>query len=578
MKNKLLSLIIVVSSLNIIKSQNFAWSKSVGSTGNDMGHVISVDPSGNVITVGSFSNSVDFDPSALGVQNLNALNGSTGIFISKLSPAGTYIWAKSFDGPSIYNWVRSMDTDANGNVYIFGEFGAVTDFDPSPSATYTLAPIGATDMFVCKLDASGNFVWAFNLGGVTNSDFANTITTDAAGNVYVIGHFSQTVDFDPSPTGTNTLSSIGGSDVFICKYTSAGGFVWARRFGGGGGTSGGGLAVDAAQNVYATGMFNGVADLDPDPAVATTFTSAGQLDMFVTKLNASGTSVWVKQIGGPLHQHPYSIALDANSNIYLSGTYEGTTDFDPSSSTYTLAPNAGGDMFISKLDANGSFMWAHSFGSNTIDNDAALSIAVSSLGNIFTTGAFYGNVDFNPSPTATSMLASSGSGDTFVSKLDANGNFVWTKQLSGTSYDLGQGIAVDAAENVYTTGAFYDVVDHDPSPITSYTLSSNGLYDIFISKLTAAEPSTVGFTNISGENSLINLYPNPTNGLLTVKTNSYENTNVALYNLVGQKVLSVKLENLSTTLDLEILSQGIYQLELIQNNVRVYQSKIIKSK
>jgi len=575
MKKKLLSFIIVLTTLNTLQSQNFDWAKSFGSTGNDIGTGITVDISGNVITVGNFSNTVDFDPTVTGTQTLSSVPGGGGMFISKLSSAGNLLWAKSFDGPSDYNLIKGVDTDANGNIYVIGEFGAVTDFDPAPNATFTLAPSGPTDMFVSKLDASGNFVWAFQVGGTNNSEFCHSITVDASGNVYMMGSFSQSVDFDPS-AGIGTLTSIGGGDAFIAKYTSAGLYVWVGRIGGGGGATGGGITVDAAQNIYATGWFNGIADMDPAPATTFTFASMGAQDLFVCKLDASCNFVWAKQIGGSGQDLPKAIAHDANSNIYITGSFDTTADFDPSAVTYPLTANAGQDLFICKLDANGAFVWAHSFGSATQDNDSGLSIAVSPQGNIFTTGGFYGSVDFDPSSTTTTILSALGGIDTFVSKLDGNGNFVWAKQLSGNSYDLGQSIAVDASENVYTTGGFYSVVDYNPSPSATHTLASAGLYDAFVSKLKVEETSPVGISGNNTLNHLVSLYPNPTNGVLTVNTNSYENTHVAIYNITGQKIMRIKLLDRSTIIDFGNLSQGIYQVELFQDDVRFYQSKIIR--
>ena len=578
MQKTVLSIITVLLSLNTFKSQNFDWAISMGNSGRDMGNAITIDSGGNVIAVGNFSNTVDFDLSPSVTQTLNALSGSTGMFISKLSSSSTYIWAKSFDGTSPYNYIRAVDTDANGNVYTIGEFGGITDFDPSPTGTFTLAPNGPTDIFVCKLDAAGNFVWAFRLGGSSNTDYGTSIAVDNAGNVHVTGAFTQTADFDPSPTVAKNLSAMNGSDVFVCKYTSAGNYVWAKQLGGGGGNWASSLTVDAAQNVYTTGRFNGIADFDPAPTTSNTFTSMGLSDMFVSKLDASGNFVWAKQIGGSLRENPTAIVVGANSDVFITGDFNDTTDFDPSPATYTLAPQGGGgaSIFLCKLDANGAFAWAHQFSSSTGDNNSGLAIAMGSQGDVYITGGFHGTMDFDPSPT-TFTLASTGGIEQFVSRYSTHGNFLWAGRMGSDSYDLGQGIAVDASENVYTTGGFYAIGDYDPSSSSSYTLSSAGLYDIFISKLKPTTNTTVGLTDNKTNNSNVTVFPNPTNGLLTLNTGANEHVSALVYNITGQQVMSSELRASCSSIDLSLLSAGIYHLVLFENGKPFYQSKVIKT-
>jgi hypothetical protein len=577
MKKNVLSTLIFLLAFGSQKAQQFSWAKSMGSTGDDMGVDITTDTSGNVITIGHYSGTVDFDPSPNDTYTLTSAPGGRSFFISKLSPSGKHLWTRSIDGNSTQNNINSVTTDASGNVYITGRIGGVTDFDPSPNTTFTLSPKGSSGVFISKLDTAGNLVWAFSMGSISSGNYGNDIAVDAAGDLYVIGSFSGTMDFDPLPASTKTLSSINGSDVFICKYTSAGSLVWANRFGGGGGTWGKALAVDKAQNVYLTGWFNGTADLNPSPAVVNTYSSMGVQDMFVSKLDASGNFVWARQIGGALSERPNAIALDQQANIYLTGSFAGTTDFDPSPGTHTISSLAASNIFLCKLDSAGSFGWAFRVGSSTGDNDAGIGLAISNKSNVYVTGGFYGTVDFDPSPASTYTLKTLGGIDMFVAQYDSNGNFGWARQMSSPSYDLGQGVAVDADENVYTTGGFYGTVDYDPSPLTSYTLASAGLYDIFISKLSTGSgtPVTVGLSSYAQTPSL-NIFPNPANEQLVIRKSQDETLSALIYNVTGQVVMSTELKESSTTLSLSGLSEGIYQVVILQEASPVYQTKLIK--
>ncbi len=145
-----------------IFSQNFVWAKSFSGNGNEYGFSICSDASGNVYTTGHFDGTVDFDPGP-GVVNLTS-TGAADVFITKLNSAGNLVWVKSFGGVPANNDVgSSITTDASGNVYTTGYFYGTVDFDPGAS-TFTLTSV-AYDIFISKLDASGNFIWAKQMGG-----------------------------------------------------------------------------------------------------------------------------------------------------------------------------------------------------------------------------------------------------------------------------------------------------------------------------------------------------------------------------------------------------------------------------
>ena len=131
----------------------------------------------------------------------------------------------------------------------------------------------------------------------------------------------------------------------------------------------------------------------------------------------------------------YSVALDSSANVYTTGRFAGTVDFDPGSSVANLTstPYQDSDAFVSKLDASGNYVWAKRFGGPSASGN---SIAVDSSGNVYTIGSFYGTGDFDPNE-GVANLASVGMEDVFVSKLDALGNYVWAKSFGGNLTDDG---------------------------------------------------------------------------------------------------------------------------------------------
>jgi hypothetical protein len=205
--------------------------------------------------------------------------------------------------------------------------------------------------------------------------------------------------------------------VFVSKLDASGNFVWAKQFGGTGQSEGQSVAVDSAGNVYTTGYFDGTVDFDPG-AGTTALTSAGDMDVFVSKLDASGNYVWAKSFGGSGADYAFSLAMNSAGNVYTTGYFDGTVDFDPGAGTTALTSAGSIDVFVAKLDASGNYVWAKSFGGS--GSDYALSLAVSSAGNVYTTGGFSDTVDFDPG-AGTTNLTSAGVTDVFVLKLDELG-------------------------------------------------------------------------------------------------------------------------------------------------------------
>jgi uncharacterized repeat protein (TIGR01451 family) len=447
----------------------------IGFNTNNFGESIAVDAYGNVYATGFFNGTADFDNSS-GVTNLISA-GNEDIYIYKFDIVGTFLWAKSIGGTGS-DIGKSIAIDDDGNVYITGYFNGVVDFDPNVGI-FNLTSVGGNDIFVLKLDSSGAFVWAKNIGG-TGADVGNDIAVDANGNVYTTGEFHNTVDFDPN-AGIFNLTSVGGNDIFVLKLDSSGAFVWAKNIGGTNGDIGYSIAVDAAGNVYTTGEFRNTADFDPGIGVAN-LTSAGISDAFISKLDASGAFLWVKQMSGTNYGSAYSIAVDDIGNIYTTGFFYSTVDFDPGVGVANLTSAGNDDAFVSKLDASGAFLWAKRIGGT--NTQVGNSITIDAHGNIYTTGYFDSSVEFDSGAGGTNITRIGIGLNTYIAKLDASGTFQWAEVMGGSTSSgcRGNAIAVDASQNVYVTGFFYGTVDFDPG-IGVSNLTAVNTADIYIVKL-----------------------------------------------------------------------------------------------
>jgi len=391
-------------------SGDLLWARSMGGVSIDQGLSVAVDNTGNVYTTGYFEGTADLDPGS-GVFELIS-SGGADVFVQKLDASGNFLWARSMGGPSD-DLGNSVSVDALGNVYSTGYFGGTADFDPGTSVS-SLTSAGLTDVFVQKLDASGNLLWARSMGGSSN-DIGNSIGVDASGNVYTAGYFEGTTDLDPG-TDVFDATSAGLTDLFIQKMDASGNFLWARSIGGAGSENCYSIRVDATGNVYATGHFEGTVDFDPGTVVSN-LTSAGDLDVFVQKLDASGDLLWARSMGGTSEDIGSSVALDASGNVYTTGYFRGTADLDPGAGTNNLASAGDRDIFIQKMDGSGNFVWAKAAGGTLFDSGS--SIATDASGYVYTTGFYQGTVNFDPG-TGTADLTSAGDRDAFVLKMDQN--------------------------------------------------------------------------------------------------------------------------------------------------------------
>ncbi len=464
-------------------SGDLLWAKSMGGVSDDFGLSITTDSSGNVFTTGSYQGTADFDPSA-GTANLSSA-GIGDIFITKFDSSGNLVWAKSMGGTAD-DAGGAIAVDTSGNIYTTGYFAGTADFDPG-AGTANFSSAGIGDIFITKFDSSGNLVWAKSMGG-TADDASNAIAVDASGNIYTTGYFEGTADFDPS-AGIFNLTNVGGDDIFVSKLDSNGNFVWAKSMGGTSAEAGRGIGLDTNGNVYTTGFFQVISDFDPGVGTFN-LTPAGSLDIFISKLDSNGNFVWAKSMGGTSLEIGLSIILDSSGNVYTTGFFNSTVDFDPGAGTYDLTSVGAGDIFISKLDSSGNFIWAKGMGGTS--DDLGRGIAVDSSGNVYSTGFFSSSADFDPA-AGTFNLNSAGLNDVFVSELDSSGNFVWAKGMGGTDEDFGIGIALDSSTNVYTTGFFGGTADFDPG-VGIANLTSTGLNDIFISKLEASSNQAIQVT------------------------------------------------------------------------------------
>lgn len=304
---------------------NLSWAARAGDLDQDMGNSIAIDNSGNVFTTGRYVGTVDFDPGAA-VFNLGN-DGVSNTFITKFDKDGNFIWAKNFSG-NFSGYGSCIETDDVGNIYVSGTYEGTVDFDPGPRTQYLTSDFYSRTPFISKLDASGNLIW---------------VKENQGGGAFKVNSQQQVV----------TISSMAGGQGVITKYDVNGNVVWSKITGGRPASShlsSSPIRLDEADNIYLTGEFHSTQDFDPGPGIYNM--SADGLtsnDAFICRLNANGDLVWAKRFGNYIEENAMSIAIDTAGDVYTSGIYVATVDFDPGPGVFELASFSGGGIYIHKM-------------------------------------------------------------------------------------------------------------------------------------------------------------------------------------------------------------------------------------
>lgn len=381
------------------------------------------------------------------------------------------VWVNQL-GPGLIIPV-GMVTDGNHDIYIAGQFYDAVDFDLG-SGNFTLTPNGTSDSFVAKYKADGAFLWAKQ----TDMDIMD-VAVGGGEDVYYVGNFEGTVDFDPGPGTFDMTVSGSGSDMAVVYLETDGQFEWAIQLRGTSGENGNHIRAvtdTPLEEIVITGSFTRTVDFDPGTGTAnlTSASSAGP-DIFVAKYDETGALMWAKRMGSTAFvERGHDVEVDGAGNIYTVGVFQTTVDFNPNAGTDSHTSAGQTDGFIQALDAAGNFRWAKTIGS--IGADEAISVDVDDAGNPVIGGHFSGVVDFDPGGGTSNVNG----GPSFILKLTAAGNFDWARGIGG---DLVK-VLVGPTNEVFVTGSYEGDIDVDPGPDV-YTLETAVTADIYLSQLSS---------------------------------------------------------------------------------------------
>lgn len=540
----ILKITFILFNTHLLLSQtpNIEWVKTYRNISQANIREISVDKSGNILVVGHFYDSLNY---FTGVNNESIYsNGSLDMFVQKLDNQGNILWTKSIGG-SNDEIPYGIDSDEFGNIYVTGRFTGAVNFGGGATNS-SLTSTGTIDGFVLKLSENGSFIWVKRIGGQLNTipmklDYGNS-------NLYITGGFEGNVDFDPS-TNTNNKTSNGTKDFFLLKLDQNGLFNWVRTFGGSVGENGFSSIVDTSGFIYSVGYFFSQNLNYQINGQNYTLQNNGSHDIFVTKTDFNGQTVWMKGFGGSGSDIGYDISFDSNGNLSITGQIQDTCYIGNN-----LLIGKGVDILISKLDINGNVLWAENHGGN--NTDIGYSMCIDNQDNLFISGYFQDTINTIPTP-----IHSNGLQDFIILQLNnSNGNYVSHTTFGGTYIDLSHAITCDNENNVFSVGFFHNNFNLEVNSIVQ-NFDSSGDDDGVLLKISGFSETT----NIEKIDNSINVYPNPTNGEINVCVDENQKK-FHILNSQGQ-ILKMGQINNCDVINLSDFNSGAYFLRLNDNSM-----------
>jgi hypothetical protein len=539
------------------------WVK-YNNNGLSWGYSVCTDLYENVYSAGIFQDTIFFETSS-GSDTIIQDTGTDHCFIQKIDNNGEILWLKSLKSDLSVS-VNSMVTDSLGNLYLLGQFGGSTDFNPDEDVT-SITTLGTSEVFILKLNPNGSLVWIKTLVGEAGSQTSGTcINIDLDGHLVIAGEIYGTSDLDPGVL-TNSYSTPTETHTFIEKLDTAGNLIWTRIIEA---SSPNALEIDPDNNLYLVGSFIGDTDFDPSGnQVIKTSASLGYYDAYTLKLNSNGDFMWVNAIGGLYGDLGVDVCVDSLGNVYTVGRFRSTVDFDPSIDTFEITAVGFDNSFVLKTDSVGVFKWVKSIESAPSGShyNHAKSATISPQNNILVFGDFDGTVNINYG-TGSIPISTNGNTDLFVQTFDTSGNCINGAVLGGVWYDVSNAICTGSNEEILITGRIFGNVNFNPYGNSLFSNCSVNTY--FVAKF------DVGFLSIQPtlESNKFIVYPNPTSVDLYFNGISFNNAEMVVYSIDGKEVMRQKIQD-QPKIDVSLLQSGSYVIQILSDD-EVYTAKFIK--
>lgn len=489
------------------QAPSIEWQKTYGGSSNE--EIFDIEPTidGGYITAG-------YTSSSNGDVTIN--HGSNDMWIIKSDNSGNIQWQKTFGGSDIDRGTKIQQTTDGGYIVIGYTLSADGDLTNNH---------GEHDLWIVKLDTSGNIQWQKTYGG-SGSDEGVDIQQTNDGGYIAIGATS-------SIDGDITIN-YGQRDMWIIKLDNSGNIQWQKTYGNTYNDDGTQIRQLSDGNYVVSGNYN--------------FSSTDTSDFWILKLNTSGAIVWQKTYGGSSREYPYEIQITNDGGYILVG-YTQSTDGD-------VTGNHGlGDVWMTKLNPSGDMLWQKTFGGTSSDYGEAITQTLD--GGYIISGSAQ-------SPDGD-VTGNHGSADFWVIKTDASGNIQWQKTLGGNSFDIARTIIQISNDTYIVAGATFS--------FNGDVTENKGLNDAWIVKLKTEQLSTQE-NNIK---STISLYPNPAKDFIYLN-NLPAGTTIYITEMSGRKLLTKKSTDKKIDINISKFINGVYMIQIEHNSKVILSEKLIINK
>lgn len=492
------------------------YSSYLGGSGGDIAYGVVLDAAGEAYLTGVTA-STNFPVSSTGYQSTYA--GSGDVFVTKFNATGTAVLFSTYLGGTGTDTPAQILLDASGDIFLVGSTSS-NNF-PTTLGAFQSVYSGNQDAFLTEMKPDGSALILSTYIGGSGQDFGTAVALDTAGNAYVTGSTLSTNFPTRNPL---QLGNAGLSDAFVTEVSPVGALQYSTYLGGSLSDYGTGIAVDSAGNVYVSG-YTYSSNFPTQSALQSTL--GGASDIFLTKFTpGSSALLFSTYLGGSSIDQALAMVLDANGNVYLTGTTQ-SANFPVTSNAYQATLQGTANTFVAKVGLNGSVLvYSTLFGGNGTDQATAL--ALDSAGNLYTTG-FTQSPNFpllDPFQKVLGLFGASNCGssnllnvpanticaDAFVAKFGPSGVPVFSSFLGGSGTDTGQGITVDSSGNVYVVGgttspnfpATAQSISNAPAS-TAFVPDTDGAYEwlyqgsslfsnAFLAKITADDAPSVALS------------------------------------------------------------------------------------
>lgn len=573
---------------------------------------IAMDSDGNIYGIGGFEAPTASASTGSGYVNIVSsppfgCGGGMSDFVIKYDSDGNVIWTKGIDICSAMG-AGDIFISSVGNIFITGSFKYSTQIETT-SGTINVDGGATIDAYVAKILPNGDVEWFKQFwvsDGIGSNGWGKGIVTDNDENVYCVGYFKDTIDMDP---GIETNYFIASNyDIFLCKLSENGDFVWANQISGTGNDDiSKSITIDDESNIYVAGNITGNVDFSGQAAL----TSSGERDVFFLKSDADGNYLWVKRIGGTGNDYNSDLLLDQNNDIIVSGTYIGDVDFNPNAPVFLLSSNPYSDAFYLKLKqcvsttgtfthtACGSYNW---YGTTyTSNNNTATHILTNAFGcdSVVT-------LDLTIIPISESMFTHTAcepyqwiNGTTYTSSNNTATYIVQDGGANGcdsiirldlTIININNTVSVSVNNDVLTANQTeaddYQWIDcnNGNTPISgatsrSYSVTENGSYAVLITQDGCTKLSDCyEITNlgvVASDYSLITIHPNPVSNSISVNNIPFGSI-ITITDLTGKILTFETIFAEQVIIDTENLSGGVYFLGISNKDDMVTKKFIVQ--